>query len=220
MILESKTSNYVPHPEGVHPAVCLDVIDLGMQTLSFQGESRVVPRIRLVFESEATTPDGKRCSISRSFTASLHQKSKLSEFISKWRGRAVQPGEKIDLDRMIGACCTLVVGHRSAADGSPYACIDAISKPTRKVTPSGTYDPKAARERIKEQEAKKDYGTTGRRDYTKGMDNGTGSAAVPAAAGGVAATGAPHTAAARAASGLAGGTPALPAPSYDPEVGF
>ena len=38
--------------------------------------------------------------------------------------------------------------------GKTYASIDAISKPTRKVVPSGTYDPAAARQRIAEWKAK------------------------------------------------------------------
>ncbi|MGZ4973508.1 MAG: hypothetical protein ACXWDN_12175, partial [Limisphaerales bacterium] len=91
---------------------------------------------------------GRRCTIGKRFTASLHTKSRLAEFLGKWRGRPVVPGETIDLSKLIGASCTLVVSHQLDLSGQPYGAIDAISKPTKKVTPSGQYDPAAARQRI------------------------------------------------------------------------
>lgn len=151
MMLQAKKSDFIPHPEGIHAAVCVDVIDLGPQQVEWQGQVRTVQKVRIVFESEARTPEGTRMTIGRSFTASLHQKAKLAEFLGKWRGKPVVPGDTIDTDKLIGAACTLVISHQqSTTSGETYACIDAISKPTRKVLPSGTYDPVAARERIKQ----------------------------------------------------------------------
>jgi len=63
-------------------------------------------------------------------------------------------GETIDLQKLIGACCTLVISHQQNLAGKTYASIDAVAKPTRKVTPSGTYDPAAARQRYAEWKAK------------------------------------------------------------------
>ncbi len=153
MILTSKKSEFVPHPEGIHPAVCVDVIDLGERTVEFQGRARQVQKLKLVFESEALTEDGKRMTVSRTFNASLHPKAKLAEFLGKWRGRPVVPGDSIDMDKLLGTPCTLVVSHQQGADGDTYANIDAISKATKKVTPSGNYDPKAARDRLQERQA-------------------------------------------------------------------
>ena len=53
------------------------------------------------------------------------------------RGRPVLPGETVDLGKLIGACCTLVISHQQNMVGKTYASIDAVSKPTRKVAPSG-----------------------------------------------------------------------------------
>ena len=146
--------DFKPHPEGIHPAVCLDVMDLGLVETDFQGQKKLVNKVKLTFESEATTDDGKRCSVSKSFTASLHPKAKLAEFIGKWRGRPVVPGEISTLDKLVGASCTLVISHQKNMAGKTYASIDAVSKPTRKVTPSGTYDPAAARQRYADWKAK------------------------------------------------------------------
>jgi hypothetical protein len=148
------SGDFKPHPEGIHPAVCLDVMDLGLVETEFQGQKKLVNKVKLTFESEAKTDDGKNCTVSKSFTASLHPKAKLSEFIGKWRGRPVVPGESVDLGKLIGACCTLVISHQKSMAGKTYASIDAVSKPTRKVTPSGTYDPAAARQRYADWKAK------------------------------------------------------------------
>ncbi len=155
MILECKDSGeFKPHPEGIHPAVCLDVIDLGLVKTDFQGQERIVPKVKLVFESEQKTDDGRNCIVSKNFTASLHPKARLAEFIGKWRGCPVRPGDSIDLSKLIGACCTLVISHQQNLVGKTYASLDAVSRPTRKVTPSGHYDPVAARQRIAEWKAK------------------------------------------------------------------
>jgi hypothetical protein len=195
LTLTSKDSgDFKPHPEGIHPATCVDVMDLGPVETDFQGQKRIVNKVKLVFESELKTDDGKTCSVSKNFTASLHPKAKLAEFLGKWRGRPVMPGETIDLSKLIGASCTLVISHQQNLSGKTYAAIDAVSKPTKKVTPSGTYDPAAARQRYAEWKAKQQAQPQ----------------RVPAA-----------PAAAQAAAPAPSKSPAAAAaPDFDPEVGF
>ncbi len=139
------SGDFKPHPEGIHPAICVDVMDLGLVETDFQGQKKMVNKVKLTFESEALTDDGKRYSVSKNFTASLHPKAKLAEFLGKWRGRPVMPGESIDLQKLIGANCTLVISHQKNLSGKTYASIDAVSKPTKKVAASGQYDPAAQR---------------------------------------------------------------------------
>lgn len=160
MILTSKDGgNFKPHPEGIHPAVCVDVMDLGLCETNFQGVRKNVLKVKLTFETEEKQDDGTACTISKQFTQSLHQKAKLAEFLGKWRGKPITPGENIDLDKLLGACCTLVVSHvKSEANGNTYANIDAISKATKKITASGTYDGAAARKRYADWKAKQSGG--------------------------------------------------------------
>lgn len=145
--------DFAPHPEGVHSAVCVDVMDLGLVETEFQGVKKMVQKLRIVFESEEKTADGKLCTVSRRFTASLHPKAKLAEFLGKWRGKPVTPGESIDLTKLVGASATIVVSH-SEIDGRKYASIDAVSKPTKKLKPSGDYDGAAARQRYEDWRSK------------------------------------------------------------------
>lgn len=205
--------DFRPHPEGIHPAVCVDVIDLGLVKTDFQGQERMVQKVKLVFESEQKTEDGRNCTVSKNFTASLHPKARLAEFIGKWRGRPVMPGESIDLSKLIGACCTLVISHQQNLVGKTYASIDAISKPTRKVAVSGGYDAAAARQRIAEWQAKQRGENGGSR-----MENGAtarGDARPPVAPARQAVAPAPTK------SGAAISPPlSAPAADYDPEVGF
>jgi hypothetical protein len=155
VILQCKdTGNIKPHREGIWPAVCLDVIELGMMWSEFQGQRKLVQKLKVVFETEDVGEDGKRCIATKNFTASLHPKAKLAEFLGKWRGRPVVPGDSIDLSKLIGACCTLVISHQKNFAGRTYASIDAISKPTKSVAASGAYDPVAMRQRIEEWKAK------------------------------------------------------------------
>ena len=174
-ITNTKGGDFTPHPEGIFPAVCVDVMDLGLMESSFQGVKKWVNKLKLVFESEAVTEKGVRCTVSRSVTASLAPKATLAGLLGKWRGRPIGEGESVDLEKLIGASCTLVVSHQKSADGQKtYANIDAISKPTKKVIPSGTYDKAAARQRFAEWKAKQ--GPSGLApSRTAAMDDGEGS---------------------------------------------
>lgn len=213
LVLESKAGgDFKPHVEGIHPAVCVDVIDLGLVETEFQGERRLVNKVRVFFETEQRNEEGKNCIITKTFTASLHPKARLAEFLSKWRGRPVVPGESIDLAKLIGANCTLVISHQQNLVGRTYASIDAVSKPTKRLIASGAYDPVAARQRVAEWKAKeaaahgsiapRGAAPTNRPNATDGTNRTS-----PAQA-------APQQAIAQPKSGAA------EPPPFDPEVGF
>jgi hypothetical protein len=205
MVLQCKESgDFKPHPEGIHPAVCLDVIDLGLQETEFQGQRRMVNKLKLAFEIELRMEDGKPFTISKNFTASLHPKAKLAEFLGKWRGRPVVPPESIDLAWLLGACCTLVISHQQNMVGKTYASIDAISKPTKKLAASGHYDSVAARQRYAEWKAKQGGSP---KSAVQTPQAGNAPQAVPAAVAPKSVAPAPAPVAA-------------PAEDYDPEVGF
>jgi hypothetical protein len=156
-VLQSKAGgDFKPHPEGIHSAVCVDVIDLGMVESEFQGQRRLVNKVRLAFESEQKNE--VNCIVTKTFTASLHPKAKLADFLGKWRGKPVVPGESIDLAKLIGANCTLVVSHQQSLQGRTYASIDAVSKPTKRLLPTGSYDPALARQRMAEWKAREAMG--------------------------------------------------------------
>ena len=146
--------NFEKHPTGIWQAVCRDVIDLGMQWTEFQGKRKLVRKLMLVFETEHVGADGKRGIVTKKFTASLYPNAKLTGFLGQWRGRQIVPGDNVDLKKLPGACCTLVLSHQQSLSGRTYVSVDAVSKATKKVVPSDTYDPAAMRQRIAEWAAK------------------------------------------------------------------
>ena len=206
MVLQCKENgDFKPHPEGIHPAVCVDVMDLGLVETEFQGQKKMVNKVKLVFESEQKTEDGKaNCTVSKNFTASLHPKAKLAEFLGKWRGRPVNPGETIDLAKLLGASCTLVISHQQNMSGKTYAAIDAVSKPTRKVAASGTYNPTETRQRYADWKAKQGNAERGVRSAEQPKAQSTSPQPSPQRGEGVQA---------------AVATPA-PTADFDPTVGF
>ena len=208
-VLQSKVGgDFKPHPEGIHPAVCVDLIDLGLVESEWQGQRRLVNKVRLVFETEQRSEDGRNCIITKTFTASLHPKAKLAVFLGKWRGRPVVPGESIDLAKLIGACCTLVVSHQQNMVGRTYASIDAVSKPTKRLAASGSYDPALARQRIAEWKAK---------EAGQAKPQPAASAARPL---NPVAAALPQNGAAPAASPKSAAPSPAAEPEFDPEVGF
>jgi len=204
LVLESKVGgDFRPHVEGIHSAVCVDVIDLGLVESEWQGQRRLVNKVRLAFETEQINEEGKNCVITKTFTASLHPKAKLAEFLGKWRGRPVVPGESIDLSKLIGANCTLVISHQQNMVGRTYASIDAVSKPTKRLVASGGYDPTLARQRIAEWKAK------------EAGQAQPGAAALPQNRAAAATPKSPAPVTAPAATG-----PSRTGQDFDPEVGF
>ena len=210
LVLQCNDSgNFIKHPPGIWQGVCDDVIDLGLIWTEFQGQRKLVRKLKLVFETEHVGEDGKRGIVTKNFTASLHPKSKLAGFVGQWRGRPVAPGENVDLKKLLGACCTLVLSHQQSLSGRTYVSIDAVSKATKKVVPSGTYDPAAMRQRIAEWAAK---------------DAAAAQAAPAPAPQPMPAAPAPFApqavAPAPSKSAAPAAAPAAPAADFDPEVGF
>ena len=215
MILQATSGgDRKPHPEGIHPAVCVDLIELGLMESEYLGTRKWLNKLRLVFETEQRNEEGKNCTLSKTFTASLNTKAKLAEFLGKWRGRPIGPGETVNLDNLLGACCTLVVSHQVNREGRTYASIDAVSKPTKRLAPSGGYDPALARQRVAEWKAK--------------LAPPPGGSAPPAPAAGVSAprplnpvaAAFPQPAVAAPGAPKSGAAVSAASGDFDPEVGF
>ena len=210
LVLECKEGSK-PHPEGVYGGLCVDLVDLGMVDDEWNGQRKLVRKLRLLFETDYRDEAGKAGLMAKTFTASLHQKSKLAGFMGTWRGRPVVPGESVDLKKLVGASCTLVISHRQNAVGRTYAAIDAVSKPTKKVAPSGQYDPAETRRRIAEWKIKDAGGAVA-----------PAAVAAPAAARPLnpVAAAFPQSGGAPAPAPKSAAAPVAASADYDPEVGF
>lgn len=129
---------YTPAPEGVHNAVCVDVADLGMVSGQFGTQHKV----KIVWELEEEMEDGRRFTVQKWYTASLHEKSNLAKDLRAWRGKPFSQDElkEFDLEKVMGAPCQLVVVHNDSDNGQTYANVQTILKAgATKLKPTGDY---------------------------------------------------------------------------------
>jgi hypothetical protein len=131
-------------PEGLYDAVCCDVIDLGIVTTAYGEKQQIQILWELVGE------DGAVYTLSKRYSASLHEKSKLFQDLRSWRGQdwsAEEMSKGIDLETLVGKCCQILVVHIDK-EGTQYAVVDKILKGKKKIALSGNYNKDEARLRI------------------------------------------------------------------------
>ena len=131
IVSESSAKRYPPIPEGSYPAVCVALVDLGLQKTNFEG--REGERHELVIQWEAPTEtvevDGDQVPrlISKTYTASLDGRGNLRKDLKSWRGREFTSEElaRFDLRNILGAPCLIQIVHRKTETGT-YANIAGI----------------------------------------------------------------------------------------------
>ncbi len=114
----TEASDYEPCPEGIHPARCIWLIDLGYQDTPFG----VKPQLFMNFEVDV---DGTSYTIGKFYTASLNEKATLNKDLSSWRGKKIKPGEEIDLSEVLGKFCQLQVMEN---DKGRHAIVSILPK--------------------------------------------------------------------------------------------
>jgi hypothetical protein len=118
------TKTYALATEGVHQAVCVDVIDLGMLKSSFPdertGELKMQHKVNVVWQIEDLRDDGKRFLLYKRYTLSLHEKATLRHDLQSWRGKAFTAEELygFDIEKLIGANALVNVQHSPSKDGT------------------------------------------------------------------------------------------------------
>jgi len=121
-------------PAGDHPAICISVIDLGVQRTANGNK----PLLMLTFELPGSLvtfkdDDGKEQTrprvISRRFTKSMHEKSSLRKFIERMRGAKFTDAQASDFDvaTLTGKPCMLEIVHNVKGDKT-YANIELVSR--------------------------------------------------------------------------------------------
>jgi hypothetical protein len=126
IIAKKKKTEFTPAPEGLHAAVCCDVVDLGLQQTPW-GEKHKV-EIRWQIEEVNPDNDNKPFLVSKRFTLSLHEKANLRSTLEAWRGRKFTEEELdgFDLEKLIGAVCQVQIIHNAVDEGQVYANVQAV----------------------------------------------------------------------------------------------
>lgn len=117
-------STFTPCPEGLHHAVCVDVVDLGIVTGAFGDKHKV----RIVWQIEEENDKMRRFEARKHYNLSLHEKATLRKDLEAWRGRKFTEDELkgFDLEKLLGANCQIQVVHDISDEGSIYANVQAV----------------------------------------------------------------------------------------------
>ena len=127
IIAKKPESSFTPCPEGLHQAVCVDVVDLGLQKGVYGEKHKAEIRWQTELMNEDAQP-ARRFQLRKWYTISLHEKSNLRKDLECWRGRKFTEAELdgFDLEKLLGANCQLQVIHNLSDEGKTYDNVQAI----------------------------------------------------------------------------------------------
>jgi hypothetical protein len=118
-------SSFDPCPEGLHQAVCVDAVDLGLLDTPWGAKQKVELRWQTDLVNERTK---KRFEVRKRYTASLHEKARLRQDLECWRGRKFSEDELkgFDLEKLLGVNCQLQIIHNISDEGRVYDNVQTI----------------------------------------------------------------------------------------------
>lgn len=136
LLTKSEAKDFKPAPEGSHNAVCVRILDLGIQETNF-GPKR---ELQFSFEIEEAMEDGRPFLLSRKVTAVMNEKSNLYKMLTGWFGKAAIEAELsnggFSPKRFLGKPGLVNVSHSLSADGSrTFANIASVSPLPKNMTP-------------------------------------------------------------------------------------
>lgn len=125
IIAKKPKSEFSAAPEGLHPAVCCDVVDCGMEDSPWGQLHKVQIRWQL---EEEDPKSHKPYMVVQKYTLSLHEKAKLRSVLEAWRGRKFTAEELdgFDCEKLLNANCQVQVIHSIKGNGDTYANVQAV----------------------------------------------------------------------------------------------
>ncbi len=128
MIVKAPEQSFLQAPAGVHAAVCVDEIDMGLVPNRFDPAGDPIPTVRLFWQIGEDMEDGKPYLIKKDYRASLHEKAGLRKDLEGWRGRAFTFDELVgfDLENIVGVPCMLNIVERPSKKGKMFSNVAAI----------------------------------------------------------------------------------------------
>lgn len=124
--------DFESHPEGQFPAVCVDVVDLGQKVDEYQGKTKVLAKVALVFATGEHHKTGEKglILVTQEMTNSSADVGKLRPFLENWRGKSYSPEQiaaGLPLHKLHGQAGLITVEHIITKKGNTFAKIRSIS---------------------------------------------------------------------------------------------
>jgi hypothetical protein len=116
-------------PEGIHRAVCIDVVDLGLKKNNFnQKKADLIHKIEICWETAEINPQtGRRYFAAKEYTFSLGERAALRKDLEAWLGRQLEPGENFDLESLIGQNCRLTLTSKTSQWNNVYTNVTEVN---------------------------------------------------------------------------------------------
>lgn len=124
LIIKEDPNEYPLCPDGLHAAVLVDAVDLGLQESPW-GSKR---KCSLIFETQIHDEEDKPYLLSKRYTWSLHEKSNLRKDLERFRGHKFTQTELhdgVDLESFIGMSCNILVVHNETEERT-YSNIESV----------------------------------------------------------------------------------------------
>lgn len=154
--------DFLPCPDGMHPAICVDVIDLGEEETPFldprTGQKKKAPKIKIVWQlhpldehgNVVLRVDGKPFRVNQFYTLSLGSKANLRKDLEAWRGKPFTDDDLkngFDVEVLIGVQCQLGILNKPGKKDptKTYANVVSIA-PKHRADPKIVIDPDFKRE--------------------------------------------------------------------------
>lgn len=132
----TKNKNYEIIPAGNHLAILIQIIDMGHQEVTWEGKTKMQPRIRLTWElpDENKEFDGvtKPLVIGAQYTNSMGSLARLRPIVEGMLGVQLRDEEAANFDmdsyeELLGKPCSLTVMHKLGSDGKTYANVATVA---------------------------------------------------------------------------------------------
>jgi hypothetical protein len=126
----SSSGTFRPCPEGVVQGILVDIIDLGMVTSSYQGETKTSHKVNFVWQVDERKDDGARFLVFQRLTLSLHPKSTLRKIVESLRGKKFTDEEVeagYELDELKGNSQALLTIIQNQVGDRVYANISGVA---------------------------------------------------------------------------------------------
>ena len=132
LIVKNTSGPKLPLPEeGSYAALCVMLVDIGIQHVKYKDAEKDVPQVVIVWELAGETVeignDVVPRTVSKTYTLSLHDRSGLRKDLKSWRGREFTEEELLsfNLCNILGAPCMIQIVHNKTETGV-YANIASI----------------------------------------------------------------------------------------------
>lgn len=138
--------DFAPPPTGILPALCIDIIDQGMEDTPYGRKHK----IRIVWQlhdkdddgSPQVRDDGKPWRLSKYYTLSLNEAATLRADLESWRGKPFldqELAEGFDVEKLLFIPCQLHLAQmRSKKSGKEFVGVKTVLPKARnqpKITP-------------------------------------------------------------------------------------